>query len=829
MTAVQSLNEMPIESLRRLHRGIISNSESIVALLERACREQVILHNGVDRKSEPRTAQVIEVSLTELVLNAPNLVAGQQPQIYLHLEIGSTRYFFATPPISGGGEEPLRLCLPKAVYEAERRDLLRVDAPRGKSAPRVFVVDSNGKRVQGVLRDWSYQGMGVSIPVGPGRAIPKTCRVRVVEGEHQGESRYAAVRRQEDDTESPGWIRLGLEVSAVGVAEPFEVERRDHVLEGGVARRAWRKVALVGAMARRLPVPTLTRRHIAQDIEPVAYKNSRGQEIRGLVDRAKGGKGGVAVVIPPAWGRTKETFLPLARAVAATFEANGTPVSVLRFDGTNRRGESHIDDECRAPGDEYLHYTFSQAVDDVRSSLTFARTEFRPEKVVLVTFSLGAVEGRRAVAQEAAGSVDGWVSVVGMVDLQSGLRTVSGGLDFAYGQSMGVEFGRHELVGVVADMDLTGRDAFEHGLVFLEDAKQDMAKIALPVTWLHGRYDGWMDLERVRALMAVGRGDNRRLIEIPAGHQMRSSTEALETFQLVSSEVYRMATGTDVEPAMPDLGDLERRMITERSRRPAPKLNRSGFWSDYLLGRDRRLGFELMSATSAYRALMAGQVRELNIFEGSHVLDLGSGTGDFAVNLEEANPGAHVRITQVDLIPEALRRSRERLNEFPKNRLKVQRLVADLDMNNVPTIPIRSGSVDSVIASLVLSYVDQPEQLVAQAYRVLRGGGRIVVSSMRRDADISRIYVDSIAELPPDRRESHFGTASAGDFEELQRVFLNDAAKLLQMEEEGRFRFFDGDELASMLSECGFESVKIELAFGDPPQAVCISAIRPRS
>ena len=98
---------------------------------------------------------------------------------------------------------------------------------------------------------------------------------------------------------------------------------------------------------------------------------------------------------------------------------------------------------------------------------------------------------------------------------------------------------------------------------------------------------------------------------------------------------------------------------------------------------------------------------------------------------------------------------------------------------------------------------------------------------MRRDADISRIYINSIAELPPDRRQSHFGRSSAEDFDELQRVFLNDAAKLMQMEEDGQFQFYDEDELSEMIHSAGFSLISTHRAFGDPPQAVIVTARRP--
>jgi len=132
-----------------------------------------------------------------------------------------------------------------------------------------------------------------------------------------------------------------------------------------------------------------------------------------------------------------------------------------------------------------------------------------------------------------------------------------------------------------------------------------------------------------------------------------------------------------------------------------------------------------------------------------------------------------------------------------------------------------------VLASLLVSYVEDPHGLLQAMHDLLRPGGRLVVSSMKRDADISRIYVDSISELPPDRRVAHFGVDS-DEFEEIQRVFLNDAARLLHLEETGRFHFWDAEELAAMCAEVGLEVLETDRALGTPPQAVVVTAQRPR-
>jgi pimeloyl-ACP methyl ester carboxylesterase len=307
----------------------------------------------------------------------------------------------------------------------------------------------------------------------------------------------------------------------------------------------------------------------------------------------------------------------------------------VRFDGTNRRGESYIDPDCRTPGDEYLHFRFSQAARDIRATIDFLERSpvYNPSAIILATFSLAAIEGRHALAFSKRGSITGWVSAVGMVDLQSALRTISGGLDYAYGLMRGVHFGRHELVGVVADMDHTGLDAIAHRMVFLEDARREMAAIQVPVTWIHGRDDAWMDLERVRDVLSCGRTENRKLIEVPTGHQLRTSREALSTFQLIAEEISEMALGRRLHAPLPRFGELSRRTNAERERRPKGQVNLRGFWRDYLLGRDRRFGMQLLTATAAYRKMMKDQVAALDIKDGQRIADLGAGTGEFSLHL----------------------------------------------------------------------------------------------------------------------------------------------------------------------------------------------------
>src|SRR4030095_9804711 len=224
--------------------------------------------------------------------------------------------------------------------------------------------------------------------------------------------------------------------------------------------------------------------------------------------------GTTAVVVPPAWGRTKETLMPLALTMVECFRRSGRPISVIRFDGVNKPGESYRAKECLAPGREHYRFTFSQGAQDIRAVIDHLHADARskPRATVVVSLSASSVEARRAVCDDPR--VDGWVCVVGNADLQSMMKSISGGIDYALGMERGVKFGLQEILGVAVDMDLAGMDAIQHRLAYLSDARREMASIRVPITWIAGRHDAWMDKQRVRDAMSRGNTARRKLIEI---------------------------------------------------------------------------------------------------------------------------------------------------------------------------------------------------------------------------------------------------------------------------------------------------------------------------
>jgi ubiquinone/menaquinone biosynthesis C-methylase UbiE len=408
------------------------------------------------------------------------------------------------------------------------------------------------------------------------------------------------------------------------------------------------------------------------------------------------------------------------------------------------------------------------------------------------------------------------------------MRTVSGGIDYLGGYERGVRFGLQEIQGVTVDMDHAARDAVRQRLAFMDDALREMAQVSTPITWIHGRFDAWVDFERVKLLMGAGDTRCRRVIEVPTGHQLRSSVEAIEVFQLIASEVARLAGVGTVVRGVPSALHLKQRSEAERRRLPRPSYEPRKFWRDYLVGRDGHLGIELMTGTSAYESLMARQVAELKLESGQIVCDLGAGTGSFTRFIAGNLKDLALQVNELDFVVEAMRRSRSRLlASSSRSGVKAASVVCDLSLNNGTLIPLADDSQDAVLGSLLISYLPHPRRLLADALRILRPGGRLVVSSLRPDADTSRIYHEAVEELRCGRARALFGEIHEARLGESVQSFMNDAARLLDLEEQAVFRFFEEGELREMLEELGFEVFAAERAFGVPPQAALVSARKP--
>jgi ubiquinone/menaquinone biosynthesis C-methylase UbiE len=767
-----------------------------------------------------------------LLLRTNNFEIGDRRRIFLNFSLDDLPYFFSSILLEKLDDRLIRVEIPPVIYQSERRDHLR-HTPNAGEPKYVAMISNNQKFEEGEIVDLSPQGLGIIASDQVARNLTSDFRIRFLDGGRQGEELFAEVRQRTPLTNRAGWTQIGLEVSSAPRGDPLKLERRSSVIPStplSRVRRRWQILSAGTRIASSHGLEKLRRKsQELPEIRIVDYCNEEGERIRAIIDSTSDTKGAPVVLIPPAWGKTKESLLPLSACLLSAFEACGQPLSVIRFDGIRKRGESYREPECNAPGKHHHHFTFSQGVRDIQATLDFldCSPEFQPSKRILISFSASSIESRRATADDHR--IDGWISVVGAPDLQSMMRVISGGVDYAVGLERGISFGLQEILGIEVDMDLAGLDSFEHSLAYLEDARREMARIKVPITWIHGRYDAWMNSSRAIDILSRGDTRNRRFIEVPTGHMLSTSREAIETFQLITREVSRMALGYEIEPALPDLAQIEFRRKAERNRLPKESVDIRAFWRDYLTGRDTDLGIELMTSIGPYRKMMQTQIHELGVSEGDVVVDLGAGTGSFPQFLATSSERPKVlRIIELDFVRAGLERARDRLRngDIPKN-LRVEFVESNLDLGNGNTgIALRSGAADAVLASLFVSYVYHPEYLLSEIRRVLRPGGRLVMSSLCRDADMSKLYMDGIAELRSGLARELFGREGERKIEGAVRCYLNQASRLLELEEFGHFRFWDSAELVELVKAAGFQNVSVKHDLGDPPQAIIVSGER---
>ena len=98
-----------------------------------------------------------------------------------------------------------------------------------------------------------------------------------------------------------------------------------------------------------------------------------------------------------------------------------------------------------------------------------------------------------------------------------------------------------------------------------------------------------------------------------------------------------------------------------------------------------------------------------------HLLDIGTGTGRM---VEIFAPTAR-RITALDRSSEMLRIARAKLAD--------QAVPIDLLQGDFLNLPIADASIDSVVIHQVLHFAHEPDRAIAEASRVLRGGGHLLV------------------------------------------------------------------------------------------------------
>lgn len=108
--------------------------------------------------------------------------------------------------------------------------------------------------------------------------------------------------------------------------------------------------------------------------------------------------------------------------------------------------------------------------------------------------------------------------------------------------------------------------------------------------------------------------------------------------------------------------------------------------------------------------------------EGETVLDLGSGAGiDLLIAARRVGPTGHV--IGVDMTDDMIDRARKSIAAAGLGNVEVRKGI-------IEKLPVESGSVDLVISNCVINLSPEKSRVFAEIARVLRPGGRMLVSDI---------------------------------------------------------------------------------------------------
>ncbi len=147
---------------------------------------------------------------------------------------------------------------------------------------------------------------------------------------------------------------------------------------------------------------------------------------------------------------------------------------------------------------------------------------------------------------------------------------------------------------------------------------------------------------------------------------------------------------------------------------------------------------------------------------GQTVLDLGSGAGlDCFIAASKVGPTG--RVIGVDMTPEMLERARKTASERGADNVEFR-------LGEVEALPVADESVDVVISNCVLNLSPERSLALGEAYRVLKPGGRLVISDLISEAavpDHLREEAELVTACLPVPRDEYVAELRAAGFEDV--------------------------------------------------------------
>jgi len=153
--------------------------------------------------------------------------------------------------------------------------------------------------------------------------------------------------------------------------------------------------------------------------------------------------------------------------------------------------------------------------------------------------------------------------------------------------------------------------------------------------------------------------------------------------------------------------------------------------------------------------------------DGAVVLDLGSGAG-FDAFLASPRVGKTGRVIGVDMTPEMIEKARA-------NAKKGNYTNVEFRLGEIEKLPVEDNSVDVIISNCVINLSPDKQSVFKEAFRVLRPGGRLMVSDLVLLKDLPdsikksvEAYVGCLAGAI--KKDKYLGFIKEAGFEDIKIV-----------------------------------------------------------